>query len=757
MSKIQFINEFPANEEFTLDKRIRLLKKRKLEQTQEKIELEGGLDEDDYGRVVPPDDFRFEPIANNDNGSFYGYEGWRTNYCKVLDEHPIYCDPLDAFVGRGFFFMTRQKGAIWNPDIPYTELKDAFDEYNIVCGIGSDGHFTPDLRIGFELGWGGILEKLKKYQAVNSGAEHTEFYKSEIMVVEHIIAFLHRAAHELKALSDEEQNPYLKNNLREMSECNEKIAEGKPETLRDCIQWMCWFSFFSRLYNRGPSGGQLDELLRPFYERDITAGVIDDETAKFYIACLFLNDTRYYQLAGPDDNGQDMASHISYLILEAADWINIACNLTVRVHDNMNEDFFRKSVWYLFKNKNGWPRFSGDNSLVSGFMRLGYDKKLARRRLAAGCHWMSIPGMEYTLNDLVKINTAKVFEVAYYEMMRESDETAPSTDVLWEKFGKHLARAVDTTARGILFHLHNQDRNEPELVCNLLSRGPVEEGADITKTARYFNMCIDGAGIGTVADSFAACQQRIEIEDKISWSALTRQMELNWNDIDGEYIRQMMLHSARYCGGNTLADQWAVRISRLFSELVRAEVPVIRALDPAYSEIQFIPGWFSWSNTLEFGSHVRATPNGRRNGEAINHGANPTFGFRHDGAVTAMANSIASIQPGYGNTAPVQLELDPKLANTPENVDKMVALIRAILESGNTLLNINIIDEHKILEAHKDPSKYPDLVVRVTGFTAYFSMLSPEFRQLVVDRILAVNGEDAEFADIRATGSVAGK
>ena len=107
MGQIQFINEYSPNEEFTLDKRIRLLKARKLKQTEEKIEMEGGLDEDDYGRVVPPDDFHFEFIPNNKNGSFYGYEGWRTNYCKVLDEHPLYCDPLDAFVGRGFFFMTR--------------------------------------------------------------------------------------------------------------------------------------------------------------------------------------------------------------------------------------------------------------------------------------------------------------------------------------------------------------------------------------------------------------------------------------------------------------------------------------------------------------------------------------------------------------------------------------------------------------------------------------------------------------------------
>ncbi len=613
---------------------------------------------------------------------------------------------------------------------------------NIVCGIGSDGHFTPDLRMGFDMGWVGILAKLRKYQTINSGAEHHLFYESEIMVVEAIITFLNRVATELYALAKEECNPTLSQNLLEMAQTNQKIANGKPETLRECIQWMCWFSFFSRLYNRGPSGGQLDELLRPFYEADIAAGRIDDETAKFYIACLFLNDTRYYQLAGPDDHGVDMASRISYLILEAADWINIACNLTVRVHDNMNEDFFQKSVGYLFKNKNAWPRYSGDNSLVNGFMRCGYDQNLARKRLAAGCSWMSIPGMEYTLNDLVKINVAKVFEVAYFEMMEDPQTSQPSTALLWSIFEKHLAIAVDTTAKGILFHLHHQDQNEPELICNLLSQGPVEKGADVTKSALYFNMCMDGSGIGTVADSFAACEQRIEKEGKITWTALHNQLVLNWTDIDGEYIRQMMLHSEQYCGGETLGDAWAKRLNECFTTLVRAQVEKARAMDPDYPEIQFIPGWFSWSNTLEFGANVRATPNGRFHGDAINHGANPNSGFRRDGAVTAMANSIASVQPFYGNCAPVQLELDPGIANTEEGVGKMVAMIRTILEDGNTLLNINIIDKQKILDAHRDPSLYPDLVVRVTGFTAYFSMLSPEFRQLVVDRILAVNGEE---------------
>ena len=190
-----------------------------------------------------------------------------------------------------------------------------------------------------------------------------------------------------------------------------------------------------------------------------------------------------------------------------------------------------------------------------------------------------------------------------------------------------------------------------------------------------------------------------------------------------------MQSSSRYCQGNSLGDKWAKLVTEEFTQLVRAQ-------NERYPGLNFIPGWFSWSHTIHFGSTVGATPNGRKAGTPINHGANPHPGFRKDGAVTAMCNSIAAIQPGYGNTAPVQLELDPGIGESSEALDKLTAMIRTLLDSGNTLLNINIIDSDKILAAHKDPSLYPDLVVRVTGFTAYFSMLSPNFRQLVVDRII---------------------
>jgi formate C-acetyltransferase len=733
VSEIVFINQFSETETFDFGKRIQLLRRRKIEQTEEKAKA-GGANEDDYGLIIQ-DQYQYKLRPNHPNGSIYGYQAWVDNYCRLLREHPLYCDPLDAFAGKGFLFLERLRPRAyrWNPDYPFDELQVLFDRYDILSGIENCHHFTPDLQIGFDLGWRGILDKLKKNRTLHD-ASHHEFYDSEITVVESIILFLKRMARDIAELADQEINPALKANLNEMARVNDRMATEAPGSFREAIQWLCWFSMLSRTYNRGSAGGQLDELLRPYYERDKQAGRLTDDEAVFYLTCLFLQDSRYFQLGGPDPSGRDLVSALSYLALEAADKINIACNLTIRVHDRLDPAFFRKSVEYLFKNKQGWPRYSSDAALADGFMRCGYSLELARKRVAAGCHWMCIPGMEYTMNDTVKINLAKVFEVAFHEvaLMEGAD-----IDGLWAHFRHHLAEAVRATGAGIMHHLKYQTKSQPELVLNLFQHGLIEKGVNITDGgACYYNMCVDGSGLAVVADSLAACELHIDQSRRLTWRQMKALLDTDFTCSDGSYLRQMLLQTPKYGGGDTPADRWAVRISQVYTELVRS-------LCDTYQGVQFIPGFFSWSNTIAFGQAVGATPNGRQRGEPINHGANPNGNFRKDGAVTAMCNAIAAVQPNYGNTAPVQLELDPGIAADTEGIDKMCAMIRAILNSGNTLLNINIIDARKILAAQQDPHLYPDLVVRVTGFTAFFSMLSPDFRQLVIDRIMSTNPQSA--------------
>ncbi len=241
-------------------------------------------------------------------------------------------------------------------------------------------------------------------------------------------------------------------------------------------------------------------------------------------------------------------------------------------------------------------------------------------------------------------------------------------------------------------------------------------------------MCIDGAALATIADSFAAVEQRVEKEGRLTWAALDAHLKSNWAGAEGEKAR-LMLHSVpRYGSGGSRADAWAKRIAQTFTEAVVAR--------PTPDGFKMMPGIFSWANTIPMGKEIGATPNGRRAGAPISHGSNPEPGFRRDGAPTAMAAAIASVQPGYGNTAPMQLEMDPMISKEEDGVALVSSLIRTHFDLGGTQINLNIMDADKVRAAHKDPSLYPDLVVRVTGFSAYFASLSPAFRQLVVDRLI---------------------
>jgi formate C-acetyltransferase len=269
----------------------------------------------------------------------------------------------------------------------------------------------------------------------------------------------------------------------------------------------------------------------------------------------------------------------------------------------------------------------------------------------------------------------------------------------------------------------------PELMLDLLCHGPIERGLDASHGGvDFYNLCVDGAGLATAADSFAALERRVQQEARLTWAELLNHLDNDWAGPEGERARLMMKAIDRYGHGGSAADRFAQRIAHTFTKIVSEK--------PTPSGYRMIPGLFSWALTIAMGHDVGATPNGRRAGEPISHGANPDPGFRKDAAPTAMATAIAAVQPGYGNTAPMQIELDPALPIDRGGADTVVSLIRSHFDMGGTQINMNIMDADKVLEAHKDPSKYPDLVVRVTGFSAFFASLSPEFRQLVVDRII---------------------
>lgn len=720
----------------TYSDRLRELRKTKIAHTLQKVDKQGFMNADDYGTVPLPEGYHVEKYVNSPDGGFYGYDGMSEMFRRVLNAHPIYIDPLEILCGRWRDMVTnyrtstawlvnyRTQNQRWDETrFPYDDLKPLQEKYNITSGIDNDAHCAADYRIGLALGFGGLLEKVRRYRAIHP--EHADFYNAEEKCLLAMIDFIDRHIAGIRELLEKEERPEIRKTLSAMLEANEAIRTGVPQTFHQVCQWVAYYNCFSRIYTRDGAGFQMDVLLYPYYKRDVEAGILDDETAKFILADLLLIDPHYYQLAGVDENDQDLTNHLSYLILEAADEINIACNLSVRVHENCDPVFLRKAVECLFRNKSGWPRFCGDKSLAEGYMKTGADKKTARQRIAVGCNWMCIPGREFPMNDTVKINIAKVLEQALIEMKPDTDKSAEKLFSLYEK---HLKRAVEVTAAGVNLHLDHVAEVTPELIMDLCMQHTLERGEDISRCAEFFTIGVDGAGLAVAADSLGAISTRIEQEKVLSWEQLYEVLENDFAGVQGERIRAMLQSAPRYCQGGTISDKWARRLTDSYVRIIRGqEMP---------KGLQLVPGWFSWSRTIEYGRVLGAMPNGRHAGAPISHGANPNPGFRKDGAVTAQANGIASVQPGFGNTAPLQLEFDPGITAAEGGVDFVLNLIRTHFAQGGTLININILDGKRLMEANKNPRLHPDLVVRVTGFTAYFATLSPEFRQLVVDRFL---------------------
>lgn len=723
------------------------LREVKMKHTQEKWKVIGVMDFDDHGRILPPPEFRevleyrgpsgnvirdvrlnnFKPISNHPSGGFFGPKAMGENFRRFMDAHPVYIDPMSSIAGAWMAWLPAYRNPGWNPDFDYSYLEDEHKKYGISAAILGGQHFCQDMLIGFKLGWGGLLQKVRHYRKVNP--QSADFYDGLEDVILGTQDWIRRHVDAAREMAKTEEKPELQKNLEEMADINQRLMTEPPRTFREVCQWTAWYQMIARIYNGSGSMGQIDEWLRPYYEREVAAGALTDEEAIFHISCLLLNDTQYYQLGGPDASGRDMTNKVSFLILEAAHRLRIPVNIGIRVHDGLDPQLLRRGIEIMFEDKTAFPKFFGDKGLVEGFVKNGYSVELARERVYSGCHWFAIPGREYTLNDCIRVYFPFVFDVALREMMADPN-VKPSVDELWRRFEKHLRRAIEVIAEGIDFHMKYAHRSGSELALDLLCYGPIEKGLDISHpgSVEYYNFGVDGATLATTADSFAAIEQRIEKEHRLTWQELLRHLDNDFKD--AEDVRLMLRKIPRYGRGGTRADEWAVRISQTFTRLIKEK--------PTPAGFNMIPGLFSWATMVSVGETLGATPNGRHAYAPISQGANPDPGFMSGvGAPTAMAIAIASVECGYGNPVPLQLDMDPALARGEEGLAKVEALIRGHFALGGTEISMNVINKRQILEAHKDPSKYPNLIVRVTGFSAYFASLSKNLRQLIVDRIIS--------------------
>lgn len=739
-------------QELTFDERIAALCEIKNAHTDIKIQRYGYFDTDDHGYIPWDEQVPFEPVSDHPTGGVWGIRSIGENFFRWLKVHPVYINPMSSMAGAWIYkgipgvggWRIDSMGAevtpagprkddgqhfrSWRPEDRPLHLVPLHQQYNIYSpGIGAANHLAPDMRIGLELGWGGILAKIRRYREANRPLD-TSFYDGEEHLVLGIQTWIRRHVDQARAMAATEEHPDLRENLEKIAETNEWLIDNPPRTFREACQFIAWFQCVDRMWALGGALDQIDELLLPYYERDIAAGVETYDSCVWHVASLFFNDPHYSQIGGQGPDGRDLTSTVSFIVLDAMHKLRIPSNIALRVHENMDRALLRQAIQYIYEDGTG-VSFALSKGLDEGFARQGFPLGLARMRAKTGCNWTALPGIEYCLQDVTRACLVTPLLMAFEDII--NDPHAPrSMDSLWDRYTHHLKTSVDIVKEGKDLHMERQADNWPEIVLNLFCHGTIERGLDASAGGvDIVDLAMDGIGLATAADSFAAIEQRVVNEERLTWEELAEHLASNFEG--AERVRMMLNGIPHYGAGGTIADVWAERIAELWTRLV-AETPTPRGF-------RCVPGLFSHGGTNKYGETVGATPNGRLRGEPVSHSADPDPGFMPGTgiAITAKANAVASVQSGYGNTTPLQIEIDQKLIASLGGVEALEALILGHNQQGGTLINMNVLRKEDVIEAHQDPMTHPDLMIRVTGYSAYFRSLSKEYRQPIVDRILA--------------------
>ena len=705
-------------------RRIKNLREDKQKINEEKIKALGSINIDDHGFVYFPD-FKFTPTVTRDDGKVIGMYEIGVNFRRFLNESPQYTNKNSALGGAWISYLQNHVPmGIAEQDYPH-DLKKIWDKYNITQpGFAAMNHCAGDMEIGLKLGWKGLLEKIRYYRKFNAPAD-TAFYDGEEEFVLGIIEWVKKIAAHARKLAESENNADDKQNLLEIADMNDRLAEQPPATMREACQLIAHFQSIDRMYFAGGALDQLDEKLRPYYEKDVQSGLTDEE-AVWYVASIFFNDTHYSQIAGlTPDGSRDMTSRVSFIILDAMHYIKIPINLALRVHDGVNKALLRRSLEYMVEDGSG-VCYSLNVGCEEGYAKNGYAPALGRMRAKVGCNWVAIPGREYPLQDVTRANLATALLFALEDMKTGN----ASLETLFDRFAYHLNIMIDSILSAFDRHFEVISRNKPEIVYNLFMHGPIERGLNCAEGGvDIMNFCLDGVALATVADSFAAIEQRVVNEGRLTWDELLALLDKNFEG--SEDTRLMLKNIKRFGDPESLAEPWAEKIRDEFVRLCLRPTPK--------HNIKVIPGMFSHGDVYSYGRKLKATPNGRFTGEPISHSNEPDPGFARgldSFSPSLKATAVAKLQAGYGNSAPLHLDIDTNMLSQHGGIDALIALIHTHNKMGGTLINMNCLSEQKLREAHDDPASHPDLVVRVTGYSAFFASLSREYRQQIIDRFL---------------------
>jgi len=317
------------------------------------------------------------------------------------------------------------------------------------------------------------------------------------------------------------------------------------------------------------------------------------------------------------------------------------------------------------------------------------------------------------------LNLPRIFEYVFAE-----PGTPQSIAEVVDRYQRILAGVIDETLAQTRRWEERWPQVNPSPVISGTMDSCLEKGRDVSHSGtKYSTSGVMCAGLGTVADCFAAIDYLVFQNRLCSWDELRQSLEHNWDDADG--LRLVAQRKAPKWGNDLPAvDAFAVELADYTADRINRT--------PNQRGGHFQMGCWSIDHSVMFGKQTKATPDGRRNGEPISKNLSATIS-RDTAGITSLINSVGKLDhAAFPDGSVLDLMLHPSVVRGPDGAKVIADLIRTYFRRGGLFVHFNVFDAETLKDARRRPEKYANLQVRVCGWNARFVELSPEMQECFI-------------------------
>ncbi len=522
--------------------------------------------------------------------------------------------------------------------------------------------------------------------------------------------------------------------LRTLIDSCRRIAHQPPTSFRDAIQ-LLWLTILGVMHGE-PVGlvvpGHLDRTLYPFYRRDRDNGTLDDAEALLLIESLYLQINAYIpdglaisvMVGGRDEQDADVTNELSYLCLEALRRTALIYpTVGICWHEDTPAALVELAV-DLIGHGNANPAFFGDATIRQGLRDLGVPSPETCRYVNSTC-------VEITPAGASNVWVASPYYNLCQLLLDEIDAQVPDPAPDFAAFKHHYRERLASAVEGGVAQ-QNQLRQRRRLygrkpLQSVFTRNCLERGRDIDDGGAGYNWVeCSFVGLANLADSLQVIETEIYQRGALGFDQLKNLLDADF--AGAEPLRQRFLHDhPKYGQGVTAVDKrvaatvaWLTALCRRFR------------MEP--DDSPYVPGAFVWIMHERLGRETGATPDGRHAGFPFADGCGPAQGRESQGPTAAILSTTSwDHSPMIGGLA-FNMKFNHSLLQGPQGYDRLRDLILAFLRRGGFETQVNVVDAQVLHDARKHPEQYRDLVVRIGGYTDYFTRLSPQMQAEVILR-----------------------